>query len=103
MNMDTNTKLKEENISTYSDKMNVGRLLLALYDVYGDTAPEVGQHANFHAPSFEDNVIYSDRYDRNTLCIVKIKGQLIAAQHREDLQYVHLPNGEDNPLLDTDY
>lgn len=96
-------KLKEEQVATFSDKMSIGRLLLALYGVYGETAPEVGQHANYHAPKFEDNVIYSDKYDRNTLCVVKISGQLIAAQHREDLQYVHLPNGEDNPLLGTDY
>ena len=46
---------------------------------------------------------YSDKLEKNTVCVVKVNGQLIAAETREDLQYVHLPNGEDNPLLDTDY
>lgn len=102
MNMGTNM-FKTEYLATYSDKMKIGRLLTALYDVYGETAPEVGQHANYHAPSFEEKVVYCDMKDRNTICVVKINGQLIAAENREDLKYVSLPNGEDNPLLYIDY
>lgn len=95
--------LNSEYYATYSEQIKVGRLLLALYEVYGETSPEVQQHANYHAPSFEDNVIYCDKRDKNTAYVVKVNGQLIAAETREDLQYTHLPNGEDNPLLDTDY
>lgn len=102
MNMGTNM-FRTEYLATYSDKMKIGRLLTSLYGVYGETAPEVGQHANYHAPSFEEKVVYCDMRDRGTVFVVKIKGQLIAAESREDLQYVPLPNGEDNPLLDTDY
>lgn len=102
--MNTGTNMfKTEFLPTYSKQMSVGRLLLALYEVYGETAPEVKQHANSHAPLFEENTVYSDKLEKNTVCVVKVNGQLIAAETREDLQYVHLPNGEDNPLLDTDY
>lgn len=102
MNMDTNM-YRTEYVSTYSKQMNVGRLLIALYDVYGETSPEVQQHANYHAPSFEENTVYSDKLEKNTVCVAKVNGQLIATERREDLQYVSLPNGEDNPLLGTDY
>lgn len=102
MNMGTNM-FKTEYLATYSDKMNIGRLLLALYDVYGNRAPEVEQHANYHAPLFEENTIYSDKPEKNTVCVAKVNGQIIAAERREDLQYVRLPNGEHNPLFDTDY
>lgn len=102
MNMDTNM-YKTEYLATYSKQMSVGRLLLALYEVYGETAPEVQQHANFHAPLFEENTVYSDKLEKNTVRVAKVNGQLIAAENREDLQYVRLPNGEDNPLFDTDY
>lgn len=97
--------IKDEYLATYSIQLNVGRLLLALYDVYGHTAPEVQQHANYQAPHFEDNVIYSDKDSKKvaTVYIVKVNGQLIAAENRDDLQYVPLPNGENNPLEDTDY
>lgn len=102
MNMDTNM-YRTEYVSTYSKQMSVGRLLIALYDVYGETSPEVQQHANYHAPSFEENTVYSDKLEKNTVCVAKVNGQLIATERREDLQYVSLPNGEDNPLLGTDY
>lgn len=102
MNMGTNM-YKTEYLATYSKQMSVGRLLLALYEVYGETAPEVQQHANFHAPLFEENTVYSDKLEKNTVHVAKVNGQLIAAENREDLQYVRLPNGEDNPLFDTDY
>ena len=102
MNMGTNM-YKTEYLATYSKQMSVGRLLLALYEVYGETAPEVQQHANFHAPLFEENTVYSDKLEKNTVRVAKVNGQLIAAENREDLQYVRLPNGEDNPLFDTDY
>lgn len=102
MNMGTNM-YKVEYLATYSKQMSVGRLLLALYEVYGETAPEVQQHANFHAPLFEENTVYSDKLEKNTVRVAKVNGQLIAAENREDLQYVRLPNGEDNPLFDTDY
>lgn len=95
--------LNSEYLATYSEQIKVGRLLLALYDVYGATSPEVEQHANYKAPLFEDNVIYCDKKERNTVYIVKVNGQLIAAENREDLQYVPLPNGEDNPLEGVDY
>lgn len=102
MNMGTNM-YKTEFLATYSEQMRIGRLLLALYEVYGETSPEVQQHANYHAPSFEENTVYSDKLEKNTVCVAKVNGQLIAAERREDLQYVHLPNDEDNPLLGTDY
>ena len=96
MNMGTNM-YKVEYLATYSKQMSVGRLLLALYEVYGETSPEVQQHANSNAPLFEENTIYSDKPEKNTVCVAK------AAERREDLQYVRLPNGEHNPLFDTDY
>ena len=103
--MNMGTKMKDEFLATYSTQLRVGRLLLALYDVYYQTSGEVQQHANYHATLFEDNIIYSDRDSQRvaTVYVVKVNGQLIAAKTREDLQYVILPNGEDNPLLDMDY
>lgn len=102
MNMGTNM-FKTEYLATYSKQMSVGRLLLALYEVYGETSLEVQQHSNSNAPLFEENTIYSDKPEKNTVCVAKVNGQIIAAERREDLQYVRLPNGEHNPLFDTDY
>ena len=102
--MNMGTKMyRTEYVSTYSRQMNVGRLLIALYDVYGETSPEVQQHSSNHVDLFEENTVYSDKLEKDTVCVAKVNGQLIATERREDLQYVSLPNGEDNPLLGTDY
>lgn len=100
---------KTEYLATYSKQMSVGRLLLALYEVYGETAPEVQQHAKYLANHFEENVIYTDKkrsVDKGTMYIVNAYGYLLVSDTREDLVEVNVPDSVckgNNPLIGTDY
>ena len=100
---------KTERMSIHSRRADIGRLLLALYRVYGDSSPEVEQHAKYLSDVFEENVIYTNKErptDKDVMYIVNIGGYLLVSEVREFLYAVGLPdsvfNGN-NPLDNVDY
>ena len=100
---------KQEWMSIHPERANIGRLLLALYKVYGEHSPEVEQHAKYLANHFEENVIYTDKkrsVDKGTMYIVNAYGYLLVSDTREDLVEVNVPDSVckgNNPLIGTDY
>lgn len=100
---------KTEVISIHSRRADIGRLILALYRVYGEHSPEVEQHAKYLADNFEENVIYTDKQrsvDKGTMYIVNVGGYLLVAENREDLIDINVPDSVcrgNNPLIGTDY
>ena len=100
---------KTEWMSIHSERANIGRLLLALYKVYGEQSSEVEQHAKYLANHFEENVIYTDKkrsVDKGTMYIVNAYGYLLVSETREDLCEVNVPDSVykgNNPLIGIDY
>lgn len=100
---------KTEVISIHSRRADIGRLILALYRVYGEHSPEVEQHAKYLADNFEENVIYTNKErpsDKDVIYIVNVGGYLLVSEKRDYLVYINVPDSVcrgNNPLLDTDY
>lgn len=100
---------KTEVISIHSRRADIGRLILALYRVYGEHSPEVEQHAKYLADHFEENVIYTNKErpsDKDVIYIVNAYGYLLVSEKRDYLVYINVPDSVcrgNNPLIGTDY